>query len=203
MMRSVFIDLEFNTTSAGHSIIEIGACLGDREFQSYVFTDRKLIRRVVKLTGITQEQVCGAPVFGDVMDRFFTWLGDDFEAIYSWSMVDRDVLLENCALQGYSHPMLARLTGCWRDAQAEFAQELHYDRMSQVPSLSNAVRALEISPMGREHTALVDAWDARAVLLALSDPRRESMVRALQELFLPKEEHLTFSFAALLSPLTL
>ena len=198
MMKSVFIDFEFNTAPTGKFIIEVGACLGERDFQSYVFTERKISYAVRKLTGITQEQVDQAPSFPEVMDRFFGWLGEEFEAVYSWSMTDLSVLRENCDRYGYTHPLLERMMRNWKDAQLVFAHELHYDRLSQVPSLANAVRALEIPGKGREHTALVDAWEARAVLMALTDPKRNHLVEIFRDLFCPKEEHLGYGLGAML-----
>ena len=78
----VAFDLETTGLSAQNdTIIEIGAAIFrgsevvDR-FQTFVDPGRPLTRKIIDLTGITDEMLRGAPAIGDVLPKFLAFCGD-------------------------------------------------------------------------------------------------------------------------------
>lgn len=79
-----FVCVDVETTglnSKEEKIIEIGAVkvingIETGRFQSFIYPGRKLDKRIVALTGITDEMLADAPAIGDVMTRFRDFCGD-------------------------------------------------------------------------------------------------------------------------------
>ena len=103
MLKHIMIDLEMNKIKKqyrddkklANELIEIGAVKMDDDFnevdryQSYVMPDYgKMDSHIIKLTGITDEKLEGAPRFKDAMQDFEKWIGGGAVTFYSWSMAD-------------------------------------------------------------------------------------------------------------------
>ncbi len=79
-----FVAFDLETTglsSVSDRIIEIGAVVikDGREvdrFQTFVNPERKLERKIVDLTGITDEMLVGAPMIEEVLPKFLDFVGD-------------------------------------------------------------------------------------------------------------------------------
>ena len=78
----VCIDLETTGLEAKRDrIIEIGAVQVEnnrivREWETFVDPDRKLDENIAALTGIHDEQLCGAPQIAEVLPEVFAFIGD-------------------------------------------------------------------------------------------------------------------------------
>ena len=78
----VAFDLETTGLSASEDrIIEIGAVIMKNgqeidRFQTFVDPKRTLERKIVELTGITQEMLAGAPLIEEVLPKFLEFVGD-------------------------------------------------------------------------------------------------------------------------------
>ena len=76
------IDLETTGLEAKRDrIIEIGAVQVEnnrivREWETFVDPDRKLDENIAALTGIHDEQLCGAPQIAEVLPEVFAFIGD-------------------------------------------------------------------------------------------------------------------------------
>lgn len=55
---------------------------------------RKLHPRISRITGITQEDLYGAPAFAEALERFVAWCGQDF-ALITWGCDDISVFQQN------------------------------------------------------------------------------------------------------------
>jgi len=82
-LRYVVFDLETTGLFAakGDRIIEIGAVIvnGDsmgEEFNSLIFTDKKISKEAQKVHGITAEMLAGQPKFEEVLASFKEFMGD-------------------------------------------------------------------------------------------------------------------------------
>ena len=83
-LNGTFVALDFETTGfsrIGDRIIEIGAVRivnGERreEFSGFVDPERPLPYRITELTGITAENLKGAPVIEEILPEFLEFIGD-------------------------------------------------------------------------------------------------------------------------------
>ena len=185
-MKHVVVDLEMNKiskNSTARSIcscetIEIGAVMLDENlrevasFRTYVKPEYNSVidRRISRLTGITDEMVEHAPLFGEAFRMFTNWClgtGDDV-TIYSWSDSDYNQIAKEIVLKGYhvtdsEQPLLAKE---WSDFQHEFDAHLGFDRQL---SLKMALDMAGVDFSGREHDALDDARNTAELLQIFRD----------------------------------
>ena len=83
-LEEEYVSFDLETTglsSREDTIIEIGAVVmkGGKEldrFQTFVDPGRKLEKKIVDLTGITDDMLKGAPKIGEVMPKFLEFVGD-------------------------------------------------------------------------------------------------------------------------------
>ena len=102
-MKHIMIDLEMNKIKKqyredkklSNELIEIGAVKMDDDFnevdryQTYVMPDYgKMDPHIIKLTGITDDKLEGAPRFKEAMCDFEKWIGGGAVTFYSWSLAD-------------------------------------------------------------------------------------------------------------------
>ena len=101
----VAFDLETTGLSAKNDrIIEIGAVImkdGEEidRFQTFVDPERKLDKKIVELTGITQDMLVGAPDIKEVLPRFFEFVGDRILVAHN-SDFDTGFIRAECQRQG-------------------------------------------------------------------------------------------------------
>ena len=108
----VAFDLETTgLSSRTDKIIEIGAVLMkdgkevDR-FQTFVDPQRKLEKKIVELTGITDEMLVGAPLIEEVLPKFLEFVGDRVLVAHN-SDFDTGFIRAECLRQGYPYELTA------------------------------------------------------------------------------------------------
>ncbi len=158
-MNYIVLDLEWN--SAYHKrqgrfvneIIQIGAVKLDDNFNVvdtflvYIKSEivKKLNKRVIDLTGITNEQIANGQSFQDAVIKYNEWLGDERNITLTWSDSDLYAIVENTRLflkEGISF----RIDG-YVDLQSYIQGELRikgHNLTNQI-SLGNAAIMLGIS----------------------------------------------------------
>ena len=160
--------------------IEIGAVMLDdnlqeiSSFRTYVkpqYNDR-IIPKISRLTGITDEMVMNAPKFNEAFKMFTNWCmgtGDDI-TIYAWSDSDYIQISKEIELKSYemSESEKHMVFNQWNDFQNEFDCHLGFER--QV-SLKMALDMAGIDFSGREHDALDDARNTAELLQIFSDEK--------------------------------
>ncbi len=105
-----FVAFDLETTglsSRTDRIIEIGAVIlknGEEldRFQTFVDPERPLERRIVELTGITDEMLRGAPKIEEVLPKFLDFCGDRLLCAHN-SEFDTGFIRAECARQGLSY----------------------------------------------------------------------------------------------------
>ncbi len=104
----VAFDLETTGLSAQTDrIIEIGAVIlknGQEidRFQTFVDPERTLERKIVDLTGITDEMLQGAPKIEEVLPKFLDFIGERVLVAHN-SDFDTSFIRAECARQGYEY----------------------------------------------------------------------------------------------------
>ena len=105
-----FVAFDLETTglsSRTDRIIEIGAVIlknGEEvdRFQTFVDPERTLDRKIVDLTGITDEMLQGAPKIEEVLPKFLEFVGDRVLVAHN-SDFDTGFIRAECARQGYAY----------------------------------------------------------------------------------------------------
>lgn len=106
----VAFDLETTgLSSRSDRIIEIGAVRmrGGKEidrFQTFVDPERKLERKIVELTGITDEMLRGAPKIETVLPEFLKFVGDSVLVAHNADF-DTGFVRAECLRQGYEYDL--------------------------------------------------------------------------------------------------
>ena len=105
-----FVAFDLETTglsSQTDRIIEIGAVIlknGEEmdRFQTFVDPERPLERKIVDLTGITDEMLVGAPKIEEVLPKFLDFIGDRVLVAHN-SDFDTGFIRAECARLGYDY----------------------------------------------------------------------------------------------------
>ena len=105
-----FVAFDLETTglsSRSDRIIEIGAVIlknGEEvdRFQTFVDPERPLERKIVELTGITDEMLTGAPKIEDVLPKFLDFIGDRVLVAHN-SDFDTGFIRAECRRLGYDY----------------------------------------------------------------------------------------------------
>ncbi len=109
-----FVAFDLETTglsSANDRIIEIGAVIlknGQEveRFQTFVDPERKLEKKIVDLTGITDDMLVGAPKIEEALPKFLEFIGDRVLVAHN-SDFDTGFIRAECARQGYTYSYTA------------------------------------------------------------------------------------------------
>ena len=109
-----FVAFDLETTglsSLTDRIIEIGAVIlknGEEvdRFQTFVDPERTLDRKIVELTGITDEMLKGAPKIEEVLPKFLEFIGDRVLVAHN-SDFDTGFIRAECARLGYEYKYTA------------------------------------------------------------------------------------------------
>ena len=109
-----FVAFDLETTglsSKTDRIIEIGAViLKDGQeidrFQTFVDPERHLERKIVELTGITEEMLVGAPKIEEVLPKFLDFIGDRVLVAHN-SDFDTGFIRAECERQGFDYKYTA------------------------------------------------------------------------------------------------
>ena len=109
-----FVAFDLETTglsSQTDRIIEIGAVVMKNgqevdRFQTFVDPERKLDRKIVELTGITDDMLVGAPKIEEVLPKFLEFVGDRVLVAHN-SDFDTGFVRAQCQLLGYEYNLTA------------------------------------------------------------------------------------------------
>ena len=196
MLKHIMIDLEMNKIKKqyrddkklANELIEIGAVKMDDDFnevdryQSYVMPDYgKMDSHIIKLTGITDEKLEGAPRFKDAMQDFEKWIGGGAVTFYSWSMADIRQFQTESAFKEYQSETLRKMEKNWIDFQEEYSRLLGIDKRIK---LKQAVSSADYDFKGAQHTALADAVNTAEILKLSKNPQEfERVMKPILDLF--------------------
>lgn len=211
MSYYVVVDLEMcrvpkslkNVYRYKREIIQVGATLMDAEynivdsFDMYVKPEYgRLDDYIIRLTGISRNDLKDASGLKDVLDKFISWLPDDVKAI-SWSDYDeKQFRLEIEAKNIEMGEKFYILLDNWIDCQPEFSERMKMDKLY---SLEEALIATDVCTDGRAHNGAVDAYNT-ALLYAKMRREDELVLNSYYKTAHEDEEpeHLSFSFDDLL-----
>ena len=185
-MKHIVVDLEMNNITAKTEArkicrmetIEIGAVMLDdnlneiASFRTYVkpeYNDN-IVKKISRLTGITDDMVFNAPKFNEALRMFTSWCtgtGDDV-TIYAWSENDYNQIVKEMILKEYEISDTEKniLETEWSDFQKEFDSHLGFERQI---SLKMALDMTGIDFSGRVHNALDDARNTAELFHVFKD----------------------------------
>lgn len=204
-MKHIVVDLEMNNIrqkSEARRIctmetIEIGAVMLDdnlqeiSSFRTYVKPEYNdgIVKKITRLTGITDDMVLNAPRFNEALRMFTNWClgtGDDV-TIYAWSESDYGQISKEMLLKGYIVTKEEENLLCndWSDFQKEFDSHLGFERQL---SLKMALDMAGVDFSGREHDALDDARNTAELLQIFRDEELfDKTLRKIKEFMEPTE----------------
>jgi inhibitor of KinA sporulation pathway (predicted exonuclease) len=173
-MNYIVFDLEFTVLRQKQhmaDILEIGAikiCDDDGElsmvdlFHTHVRpTNYKTITRLTtEFTGITQEQVDGAPTFREAVDALKKWLGGGNYYLCSWGPDDKHQLIRHCV----QHEIELDWIRNFNDIQLLFTRIQGGDH-GQRWGLKRALAFSDISFFGSHHNALDDSFNTAKLFI--------------------------------------
>ncbi len=200
-VNHIMIDLEMNKIERQYhgdkklssELIEIGAVKMNSRFdvidkyQTYVSPSfGKMNSRIIKLTGITDDKLKGAPDFFKALDNFSKWIGSEKTVFYSWSMSDIHQFQVEAGFKGYKGKIIDRMASNWVDFQSEYSKLLKIEKKFK---LKQAVQAADYKFTGAEHTALSDAVNTAEILRLSKNPEEfERVMKPVLDLFRPEKK---------------
>lgn len=200
-VNHIMIDLEMNKIERQYQgdkklsseLIEIGAVKMNGKFdvidkyQTYVSPSfGKMNSRIIKLTGITDDKLKGAPSFFEALDNFSKWIGNEKTVFYSWSMADIHQFQSEAGFKGYKGKIIDRMASNWVDFQLEYSKLLKIEKKFK---LKQAVQAADYEFTGAEHTALSDAVNTAEILRLSKNPEKfKRVMKPVLDLFSPESK---------------
>ncbi len=179
--HTIVLDLEmcrvhldwYKKTGLNTEIIQIGAVLLDRNgniqsrFKSNVCpVYGKISGHVKDLTGITKQDIVGAPSLAKVLKAFLAWVPEGKVRMVSWGLSDRIQFEVECKIKNIkTNGKLNEMFAGWTDLQKEY---LRRTKLSTQISLKGALAISGIEPEGRFHDALDDAVNTARLFQMLS-----------------------------------
>ena len=185
----IILDLEFNPIrepeireKMRHEIIEIGAVKLDDELKEISSFDRyikpeynSVEEKISRLTGITNEQLAECGSFHEVMQDFISWIGDEPFSLYSWSLTDMNVMLDEIDYKVPDDESYDRFFVHWIDLQRIYQRQMGFYKSM---GLTNALGTLNIYFDGTEHGALADARNTAGIMRFMSDGEKMRSFRS-------------------------
>lgn len=219
-MKHIVVDLEMNPISFGeearafgtNEVIEIGAVMLDENlteiasFRTYVKPqfNTGIVKKITKLTGITDEMVANAPYFNTAFRMFTSWClgtGEDF-VIHAWSRSDYLQIVSETEMKKYEADESEALVldKEWDDFQHMFDKQMGFERQL---SLKTALDMAGIDFEGRAHDALDDARNTAELLHVFCDEELfNKTLKKIEEVMKPTSIDCAlgslFDFAALM-----
>ncbi|MCI7768120.1 MAG: exonuclease domain-containing protein [Oscillospiraceae bacterium] len=187
--RKIILDLEFNPVREPEirekmrsEIIEIGAVMLDDSlaeigsFDEYIKPEYNAVEdKISRLTGITNDQLENCGDFDCVMHRFMDWIGDKPFSLYSWSLTDMNVMLDEIDFKCPEDESYDRFFVRWIDLQKIYQRMMGFYKSM---GLTNALGSLGIYFDGTEHGALADARNTAAIMRVMSDGEKMKSIRS-------------------------
>lgn len=185
----IILDLEFNPVrepeireKMRHEIIEIGAVKLDDELKEISSFDRyikpeynSVEEKISRLTGITNDQLAECGSFHEVMQDFISWIGDEPFSLYSWSLTDMNVMLDEIDYKVPDDESYDRFFVHWIDLQKIYQRQMGFYKSM---GLTNALGTLNIYFDGTEHGALADARNTAEIMRFMSDGEKMRSFRS-------------------------
>lgn len=203
-MNHIVIDLEMNMIEKQYrdiyilssELIEIGAVKMNDTFevtdtyQQYVSPDfGRMDPKIIKLTGITDDKLAGAPRFSAAMDQFAAWIGEAETQFYSWSLSDIRQFQNEAKFKQYKGKIIRTMEENWNDFQEEYSRLLGIEKKIR---LKQAVASADYVFTGAQHTALADAVNTAEILRLSKNPKEfERVMKPLLDLFRPEKKEST------------
>lgn len=169
MSKYVIVDLEMcnvpksNRCDEFHlrnELIQIGAVVVNEaleitdEFMTFVSPEFGVVDAFIeKLTGISRNDVQGAPCIKDALEMFMRWLPDD-AVLVSWSDSDEAQIRKETEAKGIVLEGLDHYLETWLDCQKTFSEKMDAQKSYR---LSEALIIANINYDEGAHDALVDA----------------------------------------------
>ena len=179
MEKYVVLDLEMCTVPKhmrdasyryANEIIQIGAVLLDEdlktidEFSTFVAPQKGYLTGFIsELTGITQRDLSGAPVFEEAIERFLNWFPDDARLV-TWSTTDESQLSREAISKGVFEPKLFYMLENVIDCQRMFGDMIGIGRPYK---LEEALYISDICLDGRLHDGLIDARNTAQLFIKM------------------------------------
>ena len=215
-MKYVVIDLEmckvpkaFRCEEYGLSTetIQIGAVLLNeryevvKKFNTYVRPSYgRLDSFIHRLTGIDKADIYTAPGFEEAFENFLDWIGEEDVSCVSWSDTDKFQLEYELAAKNINDKRVEPLLNKWIDCQKTFGDKMNATRAI---GLEEALIASDISPTGRAHDGLMDAYNTAMLFAKLErdpDYKLNSWYESAKE---ETTEHLSISLGDMFKDLML
>ncbi len=185
----IILDLEFNPVREPEirdkmrsEIIEIGAVKLDDELKEISSFDRyikpeynSVEEKISRLTGITNDQLADCGNFHEVMQDFISWIGDEPFSLYSWSLTDMNVMLDEIDYKEPDDESYDRFFVHWIDLQRIYQRQMGFYKSM---GLTNALGTLNIYFDGAEHGALADARNTAEIMRFMSDGEKMRSFRS-------------------------
>lgn len=179
MSNYVIVDLEMCNVPKGFKreaygwkdeVIQIGAVVVSEsmqmvdEFVTLVSPEFGTIDSFIeKLTGISRQDVHGAPHFREALDSFLNWLPED-AVLVSWSNSDKKQLQHEMEAKGIVIESMESIFENWVDAQLTFGEKMEATKNYK---LSEALIIADINYDSGEHDALVDARNTAQLFIKM------------------------------------
>ena len=214
-MKYAVVDLEMckvpkiykSSYNCNQETIQIGAVMLDEDyniidsFNTYVKPQYGQVDPFIQnLTGISQKDLIGAPSFEEALGAFLDWLTADDVRCVSWSGSDPGQLIHEYKEKGLYDDRFDIVIANWKDCQKTFGQKMG---RKNAYKLEEALIASDISPEGRAHDGLADAYNT-ALLFAKLEQNPDYELNELYQTARNEEtDHLTFCMGDLLAGLVL
>lgn len=210
MSSYVIVDLEMCNVpqenrhephGCSNEVIQIGAVALDANleicntYMSYVKPELGVLdENIIDLTGITEKDLEGAPLFETALCDFLAWLPED-AVLVSWSGSDECQVRKEAKAKNIENPRLKKLLKEWIDCQKTFGDIMY---SSNSYGLVNALNVSSINYDEHIHDALVDAKNT-ALLFAKIEREKNTGFKLNPHVTIGKGESLAYTpFAKLL-----
>lgn len=184
MSKYAVLDLEMCTVPKKHKrakrineIIEIGAVLLDEnfeiigEFKTYVSPEEGVVDSYIyRLTGISQQDLEGAPNIREALEMLVAWLPED-AVVITWSVSDERQIRKETERKGIEG-LCGFLEG-FIDCQADFSAKLNTEK---IYNLTEALIIADIEYDEDIHDALVDARNTAMLFIKMKKEKALKLV---------------------------
>ena len=173
-----FVAFDLETTglsSEKDTIIEIGAVLfadgkEQKRFQTFVQPQRKLSPEIVKLTGITDEMLVGAPLIDEVLPQFLEFVGDHVVVAHN-AKFDTGFIKAACSKLGLKYTFTAVDT---LSLSQQLMPQMNRHKLDMV------AKALKL-PGFNHHRAVDDSNICGQIMVKFQHMLEEMGIHSLQE----------------------
>ncbi len=199
-MKHIMLDIEMNKVlkkvkengdHLSNELIEIGAVMMNEKFekvdtfQTYVYGIYGNVAPIItRLTGITDENLKGAPEFDEAMTKFLEWAGDGDITWYSWSLSDLRQFQSESLFKKSHIQEVEKMAENWIDFQKVYCEMIGVSKMIK---LEQAVSAVDYTFKGEKHSGLDDAINTAEILILSKDKKKfDKVMKPIKDLFTPK-----------------